>query len=62
MRGQLVAPRRTRAVAVSAVIRRGQLAFVYTVDPHTRARLLPVSTGAEADDVIEVLAGIREGP
>jgi hypothetical protein len=43
------------------VVRRGQLTFVYTVDADGRARLQPVSPGAEADDRIEILAGIREG-
>ena len=53
--------RQTLVVPASAAVRRGQLTFVYTVDAQNRARLQHVSTGAEARDQIEVLAGIREG-
>jgi RND family efflux transporter MFP subunit len=56
-----VSPRQALVVPSSCAVRRGQLTFVYTVDADGRARLQPVSPGAEADDRIEILAGIREG-
>ncbi len=54
-------PRQALVVPASSAVRRGQLTFVYTVDADGRARLQPISPGAEADDRIEILAGIREG-
>jgi len=55
------APRRALTVPRSAVVRRGQLAFVFTVTDDSRARLQPISIGAGGDSQVEVLAGIREG-
>jgi len=53
--------RRALVVPASAAIRRGQLTFVYTVDPADRATLQPVSPGAQTRDQIEILAGVRQG-
>jgi RND family efflux transporter MFP subunit len=53
--------RQTLAVPASAVVRRGQLTFVFTVDTDGRARLQPVSPGVATRDRLEVLAGVREG-
>jgi multidrug efflux pump subunit AcrA (membrane-fusion protein) len=53
--------RRTLTVPVSAAIRRGQLTFVFAVDPEGVARLRPVSVGAIAGERLEVLAGVHEG-
>ncbi len=52
--------RRVLTVPASALVRRGQLAFVYLVDDERRARLRPVSAGAAAEGRIEILAGVRE--
>jgi RND family efflux transporter MFP subunit len=54
-------PRQTLLIPASATIRRGQLTFVYAVNAEGRAVLQPVSPGAETDNRIEVLAGLREG-
>ena len=53
--------RQALVIPASAAIRRGQLTFVYAVNAEGRAVLQPVSPGAETEDRIEVLAGIREG-
>ena len=53
--------RRTLTVPASAVVRRGQLTFVFAADADGLARLRPVSTGTIAADRVEVLAGVREG-
>jgi RND family efflux transporter MFP subunit len=53
--------RRALTIPTSALITRGQLAFVFLLDGESRARLRPVSTGAAGDDRVEVLAGVREG-
>jgi RND family efflux transporter MFP subunit len=55
------APRKTLTVPASAVFRRGQLAFVYTVDAESVARLRAVMAGEAAADRVEVLAGLRAG-
>jgi RND family efflux transporter MFP subunit len=52
--------RRALTIPVSALITRGQLAFVFLLDGEGRARLRPVSTGAAGNDRVEVLAGVRE--
>ena len=54
-------PRRAVTIPVSALVRRGQLTFVFVTDSDQRAHLRPVSTGATAGDRIEVLAGLRPG-
>ncbi len=53
--------RRTLTVPASAILRRGQLALVFTVDADGAARLRAVTTGTVAADRVEILAGIREG-
>ncbi len=52
--------RRTQVVPESAVVRRGQLTFVFVVD-EGRPRLQPVSLGESAGNDREVLSGVREG-
>lgn len=53
--------RRALTVPSAALIRRGQLTFVYVVDAEQRARLRPISTGTSNLERAEVLAGLREG-
>jgi RND family efflux transporter MFP subunit len=54
--------RETLAVPASSLLRRGQLTFVYRVDDDLRARLTPISPGAElTGGRQEVLAGLRDG-
>ena len=53
--------RRTLTVPASAILRRGQLALIFTVDADGVARLRPVTTGTVAADRVEILAGVREG-
>jgi multidrug efflux pump subunit AcrA (membrane-fusion protein) len=53
--------RRTLTVPESAVLRRGQLAFVFAVDDAGVARLRPITAGDVANGRVESLAGIREG-
>jgi multidrug efflux pump subunit AcrA (membrane-fusion protein) len=55
------ATRQALTVPGAALIRRGQLTFVYVVDPENRARLRPISTAASDQDPVEVLAGLRQG-
>ena len=55
------APRATTTAPASAVIRRGQMAFVFAVDRDGFARLRPVTTGPSTGDRVEVLAGVAEG-
>ena len=52
--------RRTLTIPVSAMVRRGQLTFVFVVGVDDHAHLQPVSIGAIAGDRVEVLAGLRE--
>jgi hypothetical protein len=59
-RARFVGPaRQTLTVPASAVVRRGQLTFVFTVDSENRARLRAVSPGITDGDRLEVLAGLR---
>jgi multidrug efflux pump subunit AcrA (membrane-fusion protein) len=53
--------RRGLTVPSSALVRRGQLTFVYAVDAEQRARLRPVSVGTATDSRSEILAGLRDG-
>jgi multidrug efflux pump subunit AcrA (membrane-fusion protein) len=53
--------RRAVTIPSSAVVRRGQLSFVFVVDADQRVRLRPVSLGTTVGDRTEVLAGVREG-
>jgi RND family efflux transporter MFP subunit len=55
------APRHALTAPASAVVRRGQLTFVFVADADRRARLRPVSIGDTAGDRVEVLAGLRQG-
>jgi multidrug efflux pump subunit AcrA (membrane-fusion protein) len=48
-------------VPASAVIRRGQMTFVFAVDGENRARLRPVSTGPSTGERTEILAGLSAG-
>jgi RND family efflux transporter MFP subunit len=53
--------RRALTVPSSALLRRGQLTFVFAIDADGLARLRPISTGAIAHDRVEALAGVRDG-
>jgi multidrug efflux pump subunit AcrA (membrane-fusion protein) len=53
--------RRALTVPATAVVRRGQLAFVFKVGPDRQARLRPVTPGPAAGDRMEILAGLSEG-
>jgi HlyD family secretion protein len=48
------------SLPAAAVVRRGQLAFVFVEDDGL-ARLRPVTLGATFGDRVEVLAGVGEG-
>jgi RND family efflux transporter MFP subunit len=52
--------RRGLTIPASAVVRRGQLMFVFVVDADARAHLQPVSIGAVSGVRVEVLAGVRQ--
>ncbi|HXW07089.1 MAG TPA: efflux RND transporter periplasmic adaptor subunit [Vicinamibacterales bacterium] len=52
--------RRGLTVPASALIRRGQLTFVFVIDGDA-ARLRAVVTGVDGPDLVEVLAGLRAG-
>ena len=53
--------RETLIVPASAVVRRGQLTFVFAVDTDGLAHLRPISSGITDHDRVEVLAGLRGG-
>lgn len=53
--------RRALTVPASAVLHRGQLALIFTVDPDGTARMRPVTTGAITADRVEMLAGVHAG-
>lgn len=53
--------RRALNVPPAAILRRGQLSLVFVVDEEGRARLRAVTTGAPAQDAVEVLAGLSAG-
>jgi hypothetical protein len=53
--------RQTLTVPASAVVRRGQLTFVFAVDAGALAHLRPISSGITDHDRVEVLAGLRSG-
>lgn len=53
--------REALAVPDSAVVRRGQLAAVFVVDDHQRARFRLVSPGPAVDGRTEILAGVEAG-
>lgn len=45
----------------SAVIRRGQMTFVFAVDNDGRARLRPITAGATSGARVELVAGVNDG-
>jgi multidrug efflux pump subunit AcrA (membrane-fusion protein) len=51
--------RRALTIPASALIRRGQLSFVFVLGSDQRTHLQPVSIGTVARDRVEVLAGVR---
>ena len=53
--------RRALAVPSSAIVRRGQLTFVFAVDKDSIARLRAVATGSTDGDRVEVLDGLSDG-
>jgi RND family efflux transporter MFP subunit len=53
--------RQALTVPANAVVRRGQLAFVFVVAGDGAARLRMVSTGESRDGRVEVLAGLADG-
>jgi hypothetical protein len=54
-------PRQTLTVPSSALLKRGQLMFVFVADSDGRVHLRSVSAGETAGDRTEVLAGLRAG-
>jgi multidrug efflux pump subunit AcrA (membrane-fusion protein) len=54
-------PRQALTIPSAALVRRGQLTFVFVADTDRRVHLRPVSIGAVNDDRVEVLAGVRQG-
>ena len=55
------APRTALTIPAAALVQRGQLTFVFVVDQGSTARLRAVSTGAAAQDRVELLAGLDVG-
>ena len=53
--------RQALTVPASAVVRRGQLTFVFAVDADGLAHLRPISSGVIDHDRVEVLAGLHSG-
>ena len=53
--------RRAIAVPASAVVRRGQLTFVYVAEHDNRAHLRLVNAGEGVDGVVEIRSGLLEG-
>src|SRR6185295_5379952 len=53
--------RTVTAAPLSAIIRRGQLTFVFVVDGAGLARLRPVTTGDTSGGLVEILAGVTDG-
>jgi RND family efflux transporter MFP subunit len=53
--------RETLMVPADAVIRRGQLTFVFAVDDEQHARLQPISPGDSSGELLEVLGGLGDG-
>jgi RND family efflux transporter MFP subunit len=54
--------RRALAVSKTALVRRGQLSFVFRIDPPNRiARLRAVSPGAAVRQQVEILDGLADG-
>jgi RND family efflux transporter MFP subunit len=53
--------RRTLTVPAAALVRRGQLTYVFVVDAQGIARLRSVSPGQSTVERVELLAGVRDG-
>lgn len=61
-RARFAGPSRSAlSVPAAAVIRRGQLTFVFVVEDDSVARLRPVTLGGTFGDRVEVLAGVSDG-
>ena len=54
-------PRAVLSAPARAIVRRGQLSFVFVVDADHVARLRPITIGAAFGDRVEVLAGLSDG-
>ncbi|MTI86992.1 MAG: efflux RND transporter periplasmic adaptor subunit [Balneolaceae bacterium] len=52
---------RVVAVATEALVKRGQLTGVYTLNENQEALLRWIRTGQEKDGMVEVLSGLKEG-
>ncbi|MGE5244278.1 MAG: efflux RND transporter periplasmic adaptor subunit [Betaproteobacteria bacterium] len=52
---------RTLVAPAAALVRRGQLSFVYAVSSDGLARLRPVTVGSDADGRVEIVAGLAAG-
>lgn len=52
--------RRVLTIRASALVRRGQLTFVFVLGPDEHAHLQPVSIGTVTGDRVEVLAGLHQ--
>jgi multidrug efflux pump subunit AcrA (membrane-fusion protein) len=52
--------RETLTVPASAVVRRGQLTFAFTVDANGLAHLRPISCGITDGERVEILSGLHE--
>jgi RND family efflux transporter MFP subunit len=48
-------------IPASALIRRGQMTFVFAVDGEGHARLQPIAAGPATGDRVEVLSGVTAG-
>ena len=60
-RATLAGPsRRALTIPASALIRRGQLTFVFVLGSDQHTHLQPVSIGTITSDRVEVLAGVRQ--
>lgn len=61
-RVRLLGPaRRVATLPAAAIVRRGQLTFVFAIDDSDAARLRMVSVGEVGSDRVEVLAGLADG-
>jgi RND family efflux transporter MFP subunit len=53
--------RKALVVPAAAVVRRGQLSLVFTIDGGGRARMRAMTVGSQSGDTVEVLAGLQAG-
>ena len=61
-KARFAAPTRTAlAVPASALVRHGQLAFVYVVERDNRAHLRMVNASDPSDSVVEIRSGLLQG-